>query len=218
MDTETLVQRLAEDGKPVKRRGSPTGRAMLWLAIAVPFVAAVAVWHGFERDVAALLGDPRFLAEQCAALATAIAAAVAAFAVGTPGFARAFRLLPLPALAVWLLTLGIACSAGIAADGAAWFQLGLDLGCLPPMALAGLVPTAVMLAMIRGAVPLAPRLTLFYAALAPAALVSFALQFFHQGEATPTALVWHFGLVWLAAPLLATLGRLVIRWPKAAPG
>lgn len=218
MDTDTLVRRLAEGGSPVRPRASPTSRALLWVAIASPFVAATALWHGFERDIAMVFAEPRFLAEQCAALATALAAATAAFATGTPGFPRAYRFLPLPALALWLFTLAAACSEDLADLGPAWFRMGVDAGCLPAMAAAGLAPAVVMLVMIRGAVPLAPRLTLFYAALAPAALVSFALQFFHHGDVTLMAVVWHFGLVWLVAPLMALLGRLVIRWPRSAPG
>lgn len=216
MDTETLIQRLADDGTPVRRLAAPATRALVWLGIALPFIAATAVWHGFDRDVAALLKEPRFLAEQCAALATAIAAAMAAFAVSTPGMPRLYRLAPLPPLGLWLFTLGAACADGIAESGAAWFGLGIDFGCLPAMAIAGIVPAAAMLLMLRRALPLAPRLTLFYAALAPAATVAFALQFFHHADVTPTALVWHFGLAWLAAPLLALFGRTVIRWPGAA--
>ena len=216
METDILVQRLVAEATPVRRRGSPARLVLTWLAIGLPFVVATAIWQGFDRDLRALAADPRFLSEECAALATAVAAALAAFASGTPGFSRLYRYLPLPALAVWIAMIGAGCVASLTRVGGSWFSLGIDTGCLPAMAASGIIPAAAMLLLVRGSVPLTPNLTTFYAALAPAALVSFSLQLFHAGDLTPTALVWHFGLAWLVAPLLASLGRWLLVWPRPA--
>src|SRR3990172_5214348 len=125
MDTQELIQRLAADAGAVRRLQPPWVRALVWLAISLPFVAAV-VWNKIAMtDPAQTLGDPRFLIEQAATFATAAAAAFAAFASTVPGFDRRAMLLPLPPLAVWLASVG----QGGVQD---WVQLGAHRLAPPP--------------------------------------------------------------------------------------
>jgi hypothetical protein len=84
----------------------------------------------------------------------------------------------------------------------------------------GIIPAAVILIMLRQAVPLHPRLTLAVAALAVASIANFGLQFAHVGDASIMVLVWHLG----ASPTLAGvggwLGDYVLGWrsAQASPG
>src|SRR5438128_12656008 len=92
--TNALIRRLAESGVPVRRLPAPWIRTMVWLAIGVPYVALVVIVVSPRGDLIHKMSDLQFVVEQMAALATGIAAAVAAFATVVPGFSRKFLVLP----------------------------------------------------------------------------------------------------------------------------
>src|SRR5262249_15966317 len=118
MDTNELITRLTADLKPVAPLRPPWARAGLWLALALPRVAAL-VWGKVNVDVALVTGDARFLIEQAATLATALTAAYAAFASAVPGFDRRLLLLPLAPLSLWLASVGHGCLQD-------WIRLGAE--------------------------------------------------------------------------------------------
>ena len=68
-----------------------------------------------------------------------------------------------------------------------------------------------MIVMLRRGAPLAPRLTLLFAALACAGAVTFGLRFFHAPDATLTVLVWHMGLATLVTAAAPLAGPLLLR-------
>lgn len=212
METHELISRLAADRRPVRRLRQPWVRALLWLAIALP-PAAIAVWgHG---DATAATGDPRFVLGQAATLATALAAALAAFASIVPGFDRRVLLLPVLPFAVWIASVGYGCLLDWVQHGPDGLVIRPDWDCLPPAALIGIVPAMAMVFMLRRGAPLAPRLTLALAGLAVAAIVNFGLQFFHARDASIMVLVWHLGSVAVLSMLAGSLGRRVLGWSHA---
>ena len=79
METNELITRLTADLKPVRPLRPPWARAGLWLALALPCVAAL-VWGTLNVDAALVTSDARFMVEEAATLATALTAAYAAFA------------------------------------------------------------------------------------------------------------------------------------------
>ena len=106
METDELIERLSASARPVRRLKPPWVRAGLWLALSLPYVVAV-VWYKLVMvDTTQALSDARFIIEQAATFATAVAAAVAAFASVVPGFDRRLLLLPLPVLAQQTLPSG----------------------------------------------------------------------------------------------------------------
>src|SRR5215470_6462162 len=109
MDTDELIEHLAESRERVQRLPPPWIRAAIWLALSAPYVVAVVLAMPPRADLAVKLGDPRFLVEQIAALLTGVTAAVAALATTIPGFDRRIVLFPVLPLAVWLLSLGQGC-------------------------------------------------------------------------------------------------------------
>lgn len=216
MDTERLIARLSAEARPVGRLPAPYRRALLWLAIGIPYVALVAIAMSPRPDLAAKFTEARYLVEQGAALATAVLAAVAAFSLGVPGRPRAIALLPLPALAVWLGSLGEGCWQAwvrLDADGLA---LSPDWICFPAIVLAGAIPGAAMVAMMRQGAPLAPHLTVAVGALAAAALGNVGLRLFHAQDASLMVLVWQFGSVALLSALASLLGGRILAWRPAA--
>jgi hypothetical protein len=216
LQTERLIHQLADHPAPVRRLPAPWRRAAVWFAISLPYVAVVVFTHSMPGsmpiDLAQMLHDRQFIIEQIATLLTAIAAVVAAFCSVVPGYDRRILLLPLPPLAVWLLSLGEGCVQDWLRWGARGLKVHADWNCLPPASLIGIVPAIALVIMLRRGAPLRPRITLALAALAVAALGNFGLRIFHVGDASVMVLVWHFGSVVLLALIAGGIGRLVLSW------
>jgi hypothetical protein len=215
METAQLIAELEAGATPVRRLPPPWARAARWLMIAVPTVAAVIVLMTPRPDLGARLGEARFAVELAAALATAILAAFAAFALTVPGRSRTIALLPLLPLAVWLGSVGQSCVGEWAALGPAALDVRVDWDCLRAAIPVGAAPAAAMVLMLRRGAPLFPRITFALGALAVGALANAGLQIYHEGDISIMVLVWHFGSVAVLAAIAALLGRLALPWPSA---
>lgn len=215
VETDELIRKLTDEAPPVRRLARPWQRACVWLLIGMPAVAlAVAILEPMSKFGMALT-DPRAFVEGLAIFATALTAAVAAFASEVPGTDRRWLWLPLVPLAVWLATLGQGCASDYAAMGAAAFDLRLD-GCLKPALLAGIVPAAAIFVMIRRGAPVMPRITLALAALAVGALVNLGVMLVHVGDVSIMVLVWHGGAMALLAAALGLAGPRLFGWRHRA--
>jgi hypothetical protein len=217
METDELIRRLAADGGRVRRLRSPWLRTLLWLALALPYVAAVVSGKLLMVDLPQTLADPRFVVEQAATLATAVAAAAAAFASVVPGFDRRVLLLPLAPLAVWLGSVGQGCVDDWLRLGAEGLAIRPDWECLPSAAVIGIVPAVAMVAMLRRGAAVHPRLTLAMGALAVAAAGNFGMQLFHYRDASIMVLFWHLGSVVVLSVLGGWLGGLLLGWRRPEP-
>lgn len=216
METESLIHQLAAKATPVRPLPAPWKRTGLWLAIAFPYVALIVILMSPRPDLAMQLADSRFQVELVAALATAILAAVAAFACTVPGQSRTVCLLPMAPLAIWLASLGYGCIQDWRALGPEGLRLRIDWDCMPAAALIGIVPAIAMVAMLRRGAPLFPRVTLAMGALAVGALAQTGMQIYHVGDISIMVLVWHLGSVAVLAAVAGWFGRWVLRWPNLA--
>jgi len=220
MQPEELVKILAADATPVRRLSPPMVRLLIWLGISVTYAGLVVWLMGLRPDIASKLADTRFAVELAATFMTAVLAAAAGFCAGCPGRPIWERFAPLPALALWFLSLGEGCWRSFAAGGTEGLSFRLDFVCLPSILLVSLLPGALMLKMIRRGAPIAPITTTALAALAAGALGATALRLFHAQDASVMVLVWQFGSVALLAGLGALAGRRLLPWPSpgvAAP-
>lgn len=216
MDTDALIERLAAEATPVRVVAPVWRRVALWLGLGVPPLVAIVAVHGFALHPATMLGDRVLMVEQVAALATAVAAAAAAFASTVPGLDRRWLWLPLLPLAVWLLALGKGCFDDWVQFGPEGLVIRPDFECFVPMLLMTAVPATAMLLMLRRGAPLAPRATVLLGALATAGIVAFGLRFFHAGDATISILVWHMGLAAAFVCGAGLAGPRLLGWPLAA--
>jgi len=207
-NTERFIRRLAEHLEPVRPLPPPWIRTGAWLALAVPYVAVVVLVMSPRDDLPSKMLDVRFAIEQAAALATGIAAAVAAFATVVPGYSK-LLVLPLLPLALWVGSVGQRCVQD-------WLgrivSLQADWVCLPAIILAGALPAFVMAVMLRRGVPLTPRATAALGALAAAALGNVGLRMFHPQDASVTVLVWQCGTVLGLSALAGCIGRCFLYW------
>jgi hypothetical protein len=215
METNLLIRSLAEGAQPASRLLPPWRRTGLWLAMSLLYVGVVATLHlgGSEPRTAI---DARLILEQTATLATAAAAAIAAFSSVVPGRDRRIVLLPLVPLAVWFAALGQGCLQGWQDKGAAALALRPDWDCAFPAIVLALLPAAAMVLMLRRGAPLVPRMSLALAALASAAVATLGLRMFHSGDASVQIIVWHLGGALLFSIAASRLGRRVLSWRTGA--
>jgi hypothetical protein len=210
--TEELIEQLAGTATPVRRLRSPQRRTLQWLALSMPWVVAVVFIMGLRPDLAARLGDPRWLLEETAALATGLTAAMASFCASVPGRPRWEHFMPLLPLAVWLGTLGQGCAADWVQLGATGIALRADWQCLPAITMIGFGPAVVITRMILKASPITPMTTAALAALAAGGLAAAALRLFHPEDTSLMVLVWQTGTVLSLTGIAALLGKTVLRW------
>ncbi len=212
MDTDRLIQTLVDTAQPVRPLPRPWIRSAMWLAIAIPYIGLVVYVMSPRADLISKLTEARYLIEQIAALATGIAAAVAAFATTIPGYSRKVLLLPVPPLAVWLGVLGQGCVSTWLQLGTSGLTLQPDWFCFPAIVLVGAIPAVAMVAMLRRGAPLTPCITVALGGLAAAGLGNFGLRLFHPQDASMMVLVWQFGSVFMLAALAGCMGRYILNW------
>lgn len=210
MKTNEFIKLLAADLRPVHPLRPPWARALVWLGIALVYVAVV-VWGKLMMiDASQLTGNAGFLVEQTATLATALAAATAAFCSVVPGFDRRVLLLPLAPLGLWLASVGHGCVQDWLRLGADGLTIRPDWDCLPSATIIGIIPAIAVVIMLRKGAPLHPRVTLALAALAVASVANFGLQFAHARDASIMILTWHLGAAAVLSAAGGGLGELLL--------
>lgn len=209
MDTNALIAALVADLKPVRRLLPPAWRLLGWLLVSVPAAAAVVAMARARPDLATKLAEPAYLAEQTAAVVTALVAGWAALVACVPGAPRWKLWTPVVPLVLWMLSLGHQCWDEWVRFGAGGMEFRSDWMCLPSIAVTGAIPAlAIVIAVRRGA-----RLSavpVLWGSLAAAALASIALRLFHAEDAALMVIVWQFGSVALFTTLLTACGRFLL--------
>src|SRR5260370_21024253 len=182
MDTGELIQLLAEGCEPVRPLPHPWTRTAEWLAVALLYVLLVVFVVSPRPDLAAKIFDWRFVVEQVPALATAITAAVVAFATIIPGYGRKISILPVLSLSIWFGALGHAYVQDNVRDWIRPVSSALaphpDWYCFPAIVLVGLVPAIAMITMLRRSAALRFHLPAALGGLAAASLGSFGGRLF----------------------------------------
>ncbi len=207
--TPELIDALVACATPVRRLRPPLVRAMVWLAFAGLVLALVAIGHGLRPDLVLRFHQPVFAISAVAALATGILAAMAAFTISLPDRSRWWLALPMPALAVWISTIGYGCLSDWVSIGPEGVRLGDEMRCFALLVLTS-VPLSVALAvMLRYAAMLRAGAVAMTGGLAIAAITATALSLFHDHDATAMILVWNLGTAALITGVASVFGRRV---------
>lgn len=205
--TEKLIERLAAVAEPVRRLRPPLLRAFLWLAAAAAVLSAAILLFADLRVFAARAADPKLAVELAGTLLTGILAVIAAFELGLPDRSRAWALLPLPSLAVWLLSSGYSCWRQLLIHGPEGWVIGESANCFR-FILGVSIPLALSLVpLLRRAKPLAPVQVAAVGGLGIAALAAFTLQFFHPFDVTFMDLAVHAVAVAIVIAALSLIER-----------
>jgi hypothetical protein len=213
--TPELIDTLVECAVPVRRLRPPLVRAGLWTMLATAVLALIAIAHGLRPDIAARLDQPVFVLSMVAALATGVLSAIASFQVSLPDRSRLWLLLPVPALAVWVSTIGYGCLTDWVGVGPNGVRMGEAARCFAILLLTSVPLSVAMLVMLRYAALLRPTETSAMGGLAVAASTAFALSLFHDLDASVMILMWNFGVAALIAGLAILFGRQIFAWTAA---
>jgi hypothetical protein len=198
--------------RPERRLQPPLWRALLWLAFAGLVLVLFTVEHGPRDDLAMRFADPTFVLRFIASLATGILAAVAAFMLSQPDRSSWWLLLPLPALAVWLATIGYGCLTDWVSIGPDGVTFGETIRCFTTLVLTGLPLTLALCVMLRYSALLNPERVALTGALAVAAMTLATLSLLHDLDATVLILVWNLGAAMLLTALGTLFGRGAFAW------
>lgn len=191
--TPDLIDSLSANLAPVRRLRPPQLRACCWLGLAVLVLALLGLVEGVRPDLGLRLHDANFVVRLCGAVMTGILAALAAFLLSLPDRSRLWLLLPAPALALWLSTLGYQCLTGWVGLSPEGIRLGEAARCFATLALTSLPLSLALLMMLRPAAPLRPLCAALSGGLAVGAIAATGLSLFHAFDATAMILAWNLG-------------------------
>jgi hypothetical protein len=210
--TSALIDTLVECGTPVRRLRPPLLRAAAWLLFSGLVFGLIALLHGVRPDILERLHEPAFVLAMAGALATGISAAVACFQISLPDSSRLWLLLPAPALAFWVSTIGYGCFTDWIAVEPDGIRPGEAVRCFATLLLVSVPLSLAMLMMVRYAALLRPTLVSIVAGLSVAAMTALALSLFHEIDATAMVLVWNLGAAAIIAGLNGMFGEAMLRW------
>lgn len=211
MKTEDLIASLTHDLRPVRRVRSPELATTLWLAGAALAMCVAVVYFGPREDIGARLASGADLPQMLAAVATGALAAFAAFQRALPDRGWQWGLLPVPAIAVWLATLGWGCLREVTASGPEALYLSTSWQCIGFISASSIPLGAGMLWLSRHAAPLRPVPVAALGGLAAAALASAGLTCVHDLNAAAMVLVWHGMAVALVTAAASLVGPRIMR-------
>jgi hypothetical protein len=216
--TPDLLNALATDVPPVRRLRSPVLRALAWLLLAALILTLLAIGQGLRPDLSERLQDLRFLFGVAGALSTGLLSAIAAFVLSLPDRSRLWVLLPVPALGLWLSTLGYQCLTDWISLEPGGLRAGETARCFATLVLMSLPLSMAMLVMLRHAAPLRPTTVTLAGSLAVAALTAVALSLLHGLDATLMILIWNLGTSAILIGLGSTFGRKMFSWVAPQSG
>lgn len=214
-NTSELIDALVDSATPVRRLASPLRRTCVWLALAALLLALLCLIHGVRPDLSMRLEQPVFVVGMLGALATTVLAALASFKLNLPESRRWWLLLPLPALAIWVSTIGYGCLTDWVSMSPDGIRIGEAARCFATLVMTSAPLSVAMLIMLRYAAPLRPTVVSAVGGLAVAAMTSFALSLLHSLDATIMILIWNLGMAALIAGMASALGRPMLVWVAA---
>jgi hypothetical protein len=201
---------LAANAAPV-RRVRPLARASLWIAIAALILALLGIGQGFRPDLAERLRQPSFSIAIAASSLTGILAVLTASFLSLPDRPRAWSLLPLPALVLWVATIGYGCVAswvGLAPGGITPAEVAR---CFATLLLTSVPLSAALLLLLRHAALVRPGAVVLCGSLGVAGMTATALSLFHNLDATIMVVIWNLGTTAAVVGLAGAFGRKMLR-------
>ncbi|MFJ4292977.1 NrsF family protein [Cupriavidus sp. NPDC089707] len=213
--TPDLIDSLVADATPVRRLRPPAVRAARWLLLAALVIVLAALHHGVRPDLALKLAQPVFVSGVAAAVLTAVLAAIAAFIASVPGRSPRWLMLPVPAVLVWIGTIGYGCLTDWVRIGPGGISLGETASCFATLMVVGLPLSFAMLFMLRYVARLSPGPVAMCAGLAVAAMTATALSLLHPLDATVMILLWNFGVALLLVGVSGRYGHWLFAWMAA---
>lgn len=191
MRSEELIVRLAQDLHPVRRVWHPALATAAWLALAGLVIGGAVAFFGFRHDLAHRLAHGYDLPQLLTAAAVGVLAGFAAFQLALPDRNPRWALLPLPALAAWLATMGWGCGQDLVRFGPRGMELTTSFPCMNFIIGFGVPLTLGMLWLTRHAALVRPGPVAALGGLSAAALASVGVSLVHHLDTAIMVLAWH---------------------------
>jgi len=202
---EELIRGLATGLTPVRRLAPPSVRALTWLAAVALVAVALAAFADLGAVWQRITATPDMSLAVTGSILTMALAALAAFQLSLPDAPRAWALLPLPAVLLWIVASGFGCLRGYVLPGT-HVATGETGDCLVFIVALSVPLSALMILMLRRACSLQPGLTAAMGGLAAAAAAATLLNFFHPFDAAATDLAVHAIAVALVVAVTRAFG------------
>lgn len=202
---DSLIKSLGAQAAPVRRLLSPGRRAAAW-ALVIAAMAAYLLCHYGPGGMMQRWGQaPDVACSAIAAFVTCIAAGWAAFALAVPGSSRAWMMVPLPSLLVWLGSSGWGCLRYWLTPNNAFLTMP-SADCLVFIVALSVPLSVLLIVLLRRAFPLHPVRAAIMAGLASASASAGLLEIFHPINASASDLAMHVLAVLLVIGLNAAMG------------
>ena len=207
--TDTLIDQLAGDLRPVRSLRAPALRALMAVT-AIALVAGLAIaMLGDVGDVRRrFAGREALLAlEMAAMLATGALAVVAAFFVSIPGRSKRWLAAPIPSFALWLLLSGIGCYGDFVRRNGVEWELGESMNCLLFILATSAVLAPLLIWRLARARPIDPLPVALLGGLGVAVTSALVLMFFHPFAVTFIDLAVHLVAILLVVGAVGLINR-----------
>lgn len=213
--TDTFIDGLTDELRPVRRLWSPGWRATAWIAVVTAVAGALASFSDLTDLAHRLAYVPDMWLAVLGSSATAALGSVAVFHLCLPDGKSRWALLPLPGLALWIAGTSMGCFRSWLIPGLEPATLGEARTCFGFITLLSVPLSAMTILMVRRGYPLRPNLAAATGGLAVAAAAATLLNFFHPYDVGVTDIAVHvvaIGLVVLVNRVVG--GRLLV--PKGS--
>jgi hypothetical protein len=217
MNTDDLIQRLGAELTPVRPLAPPWKRAFVWLACGAAYIAVVVLSEWMRRGALGTSDNPVYLVQQAGLIATAIAAALAAFVSVIPGADRRLLAAPLVPGAVVAAALLWGCTEDVRNLGTLGIGRETDWPCVISITVGGAMLWGVAVAMLRRGAPLAPRVTSLLAGGGAVSLANIEACLSRPHAFSSTVVLWHGVTTALVLVMLVSLAREALPWRAANP-
>lgn len=191
MRSEDLITALSAGLRPVRPLPRPLLLAGLWTLLAVGVIAGGVAGFGLRADIGQRLADGLEVRQLAAAGATGMLAAFAAFQLSLADRDRRWVLLPLPAAAAWVATLGWGGLQDFLRYGEDGLAIVVSWSCLGFIIGFGVLMTLLVLWLTRHAAFIRPGSVATLGGLSAAAFASIGLTLTHHLESAAMVLIWH---------------------------
>ena len=212
MKTEDLIQRLGEHLGPVRPLAPPWRRAAVWLACAGAYLFGMVLlaWaRGRSLD-----GAGADVTQQGALIATAMSAAVAAFASVVPASDRRVLGVPLATGMLVLVALVWGCVLDVRVQGTLGVGRETDWPCVVSISVGGALLWALGVAMLRRGAPMTPRVSSLLVGVAAFSVANLEACLSRSHAFAVTVILWHGITTALLITVLAQVGRGLLTWRK----
>ena len=203
MKTDKLIQMLADDLKPVKRK-HPLRQAALYLAAALAFFAAMVV---LSTSFLAGAHIPYYSVEIFMILSVFVASVYAVLRASIPGTDSKILYIPVALFVAW----GVMLAYRFFTSGAVIHEHGHS-GCVTDILLFSVLPLLLLLKIVKSNAPVNTAFTFFVMLVGILSLAAGATQYLCPDESAFHLLSEHWLSVLLASLAGLALGRKILRW------